>query len=329
MGDQILTLPAVRLAIQAAGVDETEIRLAGDRIRSALYARLLNIPEARILPFDELASFEDSPKYENILDFEFRRPAEEYAVPQKMIARDRYCRFEDLPSRACERISAIGDSYWHACLQMALDVSNEISGANITFSEAAIRFRRCPPEPANEAILQRIDRLLSNIEPEKPTIAITPGGYNPPGKLWPWENFVEIICGLLERTYNVMVLGSQSELELARKLYNAIGSLPPSWLAATPGTLTFLSGKTLPHELPYLLQRVRLHISNDNGVAHIAGALNIPQIILHRGASTTHETLGERDVLIFSGDKKSMSAITTKSVLCAADQILLSTKSMH
>lgn len=101
-----------------------------------------------------------------------------------------------------------------------------------------------------------------------------------------------------------------------------ISSKPESWKKNATGNLSFLTGKVTLQELPYLLQKMNLHLSNDNGVAHIAGAINLPQIVLHRGATSSHVSLGRKDVLMFSGDNFDMKPISTESVIRSLDQQL-------
>src|SRR6185295_5065559 len=90
------------------------------------------------------------------------------------------------------------------------------------------------------------------------------------------------------------------------------------------GKLTFLSGRLALEELPHFLQEMDLHLSNDNGIAHLGGILNRPQLVLYRGISSPHLSVGFNDVALFSGEDTSMQAISTAKVIDHLNQMLRS-----
>lgn len=315
MGDQILTLPAIRYLADVCGASTIEIRLAAHETRSRLFGCLLNRPGVNIADFDDLQRSMHSAVYNWILDFDFRDPSGSESLPMWIQAQRGYFRFSSCTSRANEIIFSSGELYWRDCFAMAAHLAKQICLPCPDLNEEA--FRRSGIEPPDDAMRIRLRDLFSNIDPGKPVIAITPGGYNPAHKVWPAPNFAAVICALAERNFNVVVLGSKQELELSRRIYSIISGRPKAWQDTAPGAVTFLAGRTAPHDLPYLLQQVCLHIANDNGVAQIGGALNLPQVVLYRGTGSSHHTLGARDVPLFSGDRNSMNSISVMQVLTA------------
>jgi ADP-heptose:LPS heptosyltransferase len=159
--------------------------------------------------------------------------------------------------------------------------------------------------------------LLADVPSGARLVAITPGGYRPAEKRWPCEYFVELSAKILRRGWQIVLLGSENERALGEQIASDVRSRSHRLAHG----IHVLSGRTRPEHLVYLLSQVDLHVANDTGVAHLAGALNLPQVVLYLGHGTSHETLGLRDVRLFSCST-SMTTISTDEVLASVMPLL-------
>jgi heptosyltransferase-2 len=107
-------------------------------------------------------------------------------------------------------------------------------------------------------------------ETKKTVIGIAPGATYGPAKRWFPDRFAAVADKLNEHfSSQEILLGGKADWEVAQKVQK---------LARTK--LINLAGKTTLREAIYLISQCRLFISNDSGLMHIAGALNIPTIAL-------------------------------------------------
>jgi heptosyltransferase-2 len=114
--------------------------------------------------------------------------------------------------------------------------------------------------------------ILRKFIPEinKLIIGIAPGATYGPAKRWFPDRFAAVVDKLDEHfSSQGIILGGKSDWEVAQEVQK---------LARTK--LINLAGKTTLREAIYLISQCRLFISNDSGLMHIAGALNIPTIAL-------------------------------------------------
>ncbi len=117
----------------------------------------------------------------------------------------------------------------------------------------------------------RVDRLLQEmrIDLSKPIVGVHPGSSNP-AKIWPKENYSNLIKKVISETdATVIILGGKGEEVLAKDI---IGSLK--------GNIFNLTGKLDLKELAALLAKTSLFIGNDTGPMHVAAALNVPVIAM-------------------------------------------------
>ena len=115
-------------------------------------------------------------------------------------------------------------------------------------------------------------------ETKKTVIGIAPGATYGPAKRWFPDRFAAVADKLNEHfSSQGILLGGKADWETAQEVQK---------LALTK--LINLAGKTTLREAIYLISQCRLFISNDSGLMHIAGALNIPTIALF--GSTNHVT---------------------------------------
>ncbi len=335
MGDQILAMPALRYIASALPEARLEVRVGGWKLRHKLFRTLstgcsLTVNSLEALqrqPRRKAASF----TYDVIVDFDTRDSPYAAIPPHCVKAGRAYFSFAG-EQRIEKHVSlglydASGSPFWQRCFEMGFRAACLVKGrAYATDELLACRneFRRVSLTPAPPPTRRRIRRLLPASRADQLRLAITPGGYNPPYKLWPIERFAEVISHALSRGVDVLILGSRAEAHLARRLEELMAELSSARHTKGAGKLTFLNGKLALEELPHFLKEMDLHLSNDNGVAHLCGILNRTQLVLYRGIASPHLSVGFNDVALFSGDDASMEGISTVEVIETLDQILRS-----
>jgi heptosyltransferase II len=167
-------------------------------------------------------------------------------------------------------------------------------------------------------------------EPKKAVIGIAPGATYGPAKKWLPDRFAAVADELSE-TYSaqVIIMGGRADEETAQEVKK---------LAHTP--LINLAGKTSLLEAIYLISQCRLFISNDSGLMHIAGALNIPTIAVFGSTNpVTTAPVGAKSVIVRKEiscspclkktcptDFRCMSMISVEDVLQVARSLFQNTK---
>ena len=115
-------------------------------------------------------------------------------------------------------------------------------------------------------------RVLQEHIPDtkKEIIGIAPGATYGPAKRWFPERFAEV-ADKIASMFNcqIILLGGKSDWDAAEDVRR---------FAQT--SFLNLAGKTNLKEAVYLISQCRLFISNDSGLMHIAGSLNIPTIAI-------------------------------------------------
>jgi heptosyltransferase II len=107
-------------------------------------------------------------------------------------------------------------------------------------------------------------------ETKKNIIGISPGATYGPAKRWLPDRFATVADKLDEKfSTQGILLGGKADREAAQEVQKLAHS-----------ELINLAGKTTLQEAVYLISQCRLFISNDSGLMHIAGALNIPTIAI-------------------------------------------------
>ena len=126
-------------------------------------------------------------------------------------------------------------------------------------------------------------------ESKKTLIGIAPGATYGAAKRWFPERFAEI-ADMLDKNFSVqgIILGDKADGKTAQEVQK---------LARTE--LINLSGKTNLWEAIHLISQCRLFISNDSGLMHIAGALNIPTIAIFGSTNPfTTAPMGNKSVIV-------------------------------
>lgn len=96
-------------------------------------------------------------------------------------------------------------------------------------------------------------------------------------KMWPIENFISLAKQILEydKDLKIVITGIKSEFELAQKIVISCGN-----------RVFNMCGKCSINELPYLIQNMKLLVTNDTGTMHLAIALKVSTISLFSPTSS-------------------------------------------
>lgn len=123
-------------------------------------------------------------------------------------------------------------------------------------------------------------------------IGMAPGAAYGPAKRWFPERFAAVADRLIEEfSAHVIVFGSKDDRESAERVERS---------ARHP--LINLAGKTNLKEVIAVMARCSLFVSNDSGLMHVAGALNIPTVAIFGSTNpVTTSPVGDRSVVIYKG----------------------------
>lgn len=172
------------------------------------------------------------------------------------------------------------------------------------------------------------ERLLHNydIEAGSLLIGLAPCATYGPAKKWFPERFAALADRLKEEFQaQIILFGSDADRETTRAVQQAAGH-----------PLIDLAGITNLRTAIALIARCGLFVSNDSGLMHVAGALNVPTIAIFGSTNpVTTAPLGEKSVIIYKGvdcspclketcptDFRCMEMIETDEVYNAARNLL-------
>lgn len=136
------------------------------------------------------------------------------------------------------------------------------------------------PFPKFELEASKIDitlakyRLINNNK----IVALCPGAEFGPAKKWPTAHYTELAQYLLDRNYQVILLGGAKDQQTTSDISKSCNH---------HAHLFNLAGKTSLSEVVYLLASCEKVVSNDSGLMHIACALNIPTLVIYGSTSDT------------------------------------------
>lgn len=117
--------------------------------------------------------------------------------------------------------------------------------------------------------------LKYKLKLEKPVLVICPGAEFGPAKQWPAAYFATVSKEILDRGWQVWIMGSASDAEVARIISDAVKNKD----------LIDLCGKTLLEEAIDLISLANYVVSNDSGLMHIASALDKPLAAIYGATS--------------------------------------------
>ena len=157
-------------------------------------------------------------------------------------------------------------------------------------------------------------------------VGIAPGATYGPAKKWFPERFAAVADKLSDGfPMQGIIMGSKADWETAEEVKNAART-----------KLINLAGKTNLREAIHLISQCRLFISNDSGLMHIAGALNIPTVAIFGSTNPiTTSPAGNKTTIVHQDvdcspcleetcptDFRCMKLISVEDVFLAAQSIL-------
>ncbi|MRR17875.1 MAG: lipopolysaccharide heptosyltransferase II [Deltaproteobacteria bacterium] len=157
-------------------------------------------------------------------------------------------------------------------------------------------------------------------------IGIAPGATYGPAKKWLADRFAAAADRLaLDLNAQVVLFGGKMDRETAAEVCRQAHT-----------NIINLAGKSSLTESIYLISQCRLFISNDSGLMHVAGALNIPTVAVFGSTNpATTSPAGEKTVLVRKEvecspclkktcptDFRCMTLITVDDVVAAANTLL-------
>ena len=142
--------------------------------------------------------------------------------------------------------------------------------------QSGINIKRPLPNPSLQISDSQRNATLAKLELKltKPVAVLCPGAEYGPAKRWPVAYFAEIAQRLQQNGFEVWLIGSAKDHEVAEKIV-ALGNLASRNLC----------GKTDLIDAIALLSCAGLVISNDSGLMHLAAALDKPMIALFGSSS--------------------------------------------
>lgn len=123
------------------------------------------------------------------------------------------------------------------------------------------------------AVLARL-----KLHSKKPVLVLCPGAEYGPSKQWPAEHYTSVACHFLARDYQVWILGSQRDNDIATAILNDSGLHPE---------LRNLCGLTTLGDAVDLMATAAAVVSNDSGLMHVAAALARPLVVVYGSTSPT------------------------------------------
>lgn len=136
------------------------------------------------------------------------------------------------------------------------------------------------PFPRLEINKANREQLLEalKLDLKRPVIAMMPGAEYGPAKQWPAEYYKELASLLIEKGFQIWVIGSIKEKELGATIVAGLGEHAIN-----------LSGKTELVDTVDLLSCAEQIVSNDSGLMHIAAATGVKLNVIY-GSSTPEYT---------------------------------------
>ena len=143
-------------------------------------------------------------------------------------------------------------------------------------------------------------------ETKKMIIGMAPGATYGAAKKWFPERFAKL-ADRLDESFSIqaMILGGNGDKKTAQEIANM----------ATVKLIN-LAGETTLREAVHLISQCRLFISNDSGLMHIAGALNVPTIAIFGSTNpVTTSPAGNKSIIV----RKEVSCSPCLKETCPTD----------
>jgi len=134
------------------------------------------------------------------------------------------------------------------------------------------------PEPrlTIDPVLRDATIARFGLDATKPVAAFAPGAEYGPAKRWPAARFVELGRALIDRGYQLWLMGSRNDQAITAEISRALG---------LGSSVADLAGRTTLDEAIDLLSIAARVVTNDSGLMHIAAALDRPMAALFGSSS--------------------------------------------
>lgn len=195
----------------------------------------------------------------------------------------------------------------------------------------ALGCHEAPPGPflrLTDEDKEKAGRLLPDygLDEARPLIGMAPGATYGPAKKWFAARFASLADRLKEEfSGQIILFGSAGDRETTTAVARSARH-----------SLIDLAGATDLRTAVSLIARCRLFISNDSGLMHVAGGLNVPTIAIFGSTNPlTTSPIGDNNTVIYRGvdcspclretcptDFRCMDLITTEEVYNVAKRIL-------
>lgn len=173
--------------------------------------------------------------------------------------------------------------YHFSILKKFYDVSEKDIDTHIEFKGETLNF---------------VKSLINYNEKEK-ILFIAPGA-NFPLKIWPKDNFINLINSIKENFEKVIVVGAPNEMDVCEEISNSTNSIN-------------LAGKTNLVQCAALLSLGNLFVGNDSGLGHISAAQGVNTLSVFAHANPSRYT-PFKQYSIYREDKD-IKKITVSQVL--------------
>lgn len=119
-------------------------------------------------------------------------------------------------------------------------------------------------------------RVRLKLDSTKPVLVLCPGAEYGPSKQWPAEHYTHVARHFLGLGYQIWILGSQRDNDIATAILNDSGLHPD---------LRNLCGLTTLGDAVDLMATATAVVSNDSGLMHVAAALARPLVVVYGSTS--------------------------------------------
>ena len=188
--------------------------------------------------------------------------------------------FVPLFARIPRRTGYRGEMRWGALNDVRVLDEEALPQMAQRYAALALPPGEAPPSPLPRPHLvvddeqRRATLELLGLAGARRAVALCPGAEYGPAKRWPPSYFAELARALTAQGDAVWLIGSSKDNEIAEDIVRLSG-----------GACVNLCGKTTLDQAVELLSSVRLAITNDSGLMHVAAALGTPLIAIY-GSST-------------------------------------------
>lgn len=144
----------------------------------------------------------------------------------------------------------------------------------VSLAYSAKQAHIAPSYPFPKMIAEQVNPNLPSLQAKQKRLILCPGAEFGSAKQWPASSYAEVAEPLLARGWQVLILGSQADIETGVALVNAVS-------AEQQSEVHNLCGKTQLEDAIDLLATADAVVSNDSGLMHITAALQTPLVAIY------------------------------------------------